>query len=166
MKKDLGIIFGLFFIVVVLLVFGRGFTSAGFLSNTATSSGQTSRMKGNVSLTAKTLSIDAQVVATPSDRKKGLSGRESLPLNHGMLFVFEQKAQYGIWMKDMQFPIDIIWIGEDKRIVDIVFSATVEKGKRDSELTVYKPKEAAKYILEINAGLSRLHELSVGDLVN
>ena len=69
-------------------------------------------------------------------------------------------------MKDMKFPIDIIWIDGEKRIVDIAANVRVEPDKKDRELAVYKSQAEALYVLEVNAGLSALHGLSIGDQVN
>lgn len=165
MKKDLAIIFGLFLFVVVLLIFGRSYTSVGFVEQ-ASQSSQSARANGLVSLSAKTLSINAIVVSEAADRKKGLSGRNSLPLNQGMLFVFEKKGPYQFWMKDMKFAIDIIWIDENKKIVDIIADVPPEPGTSDKKLRKYSSRSDALYVLEVNAGLSVLHELGIGDQIN
>ena len=166
MKKDLAIIFGLFIVVVALMVFGRSYTSVGFINQASPSSGQTVRTSGLIPLSVKTLNIDAIIASKASDRKKGLEGRESLPLNQAMLFVFDIKGKYQFWMKDMNFAIDIIWIDENKRIVDIIANVPPEPGKSDKQLTRYSSRGDALYVLEINAGLSVLHGLSIGDQVN
>lgn len=164
MKKDLAIIFGLFAFIVVLLIFGRSFTSVGLMNRGATQSAQVTQGKVNVNI--KSLSVDAQVAASANDRKKGLSKTESIPLTEGMLFVFDTSGQYGIWMKDMKFAIDILWISEDKKIVDIAQNVAPEPDKKDSDLIVYKPRGSAKYILEVNAGLSALNGIQIGDPAN
>ena len=163
MKKDLGIIFGLFLLIVVLLVFGQSYSTIGFITG---GQNQSQTRKGMTTVSAKTLIVDAEVVSRASDRKEGLSDRESLLLNQGMLFVFENEGSYGIWMKDMKFAIDIIWIDEDKKIVDIVINAAPQPGKKDKELTIYKPRSDAMYVLEVNAGLVSLHNLQIDDKVN
>lgn len=164
MKKDLAIIGGLFLVVVVLLVFGQGFSSASFVG--LKPAGQiSSQNKSLTTVAIGSLNVNVKVVISASERKKGLSGHDSLPINSGMLFVFDKSAKWGIWMKDMKFPIDIIWIGQDKRIVDIAANALPEPGKKDAELTVYRPQNDSKYILEINAGLANLNNLKVGDTV-
>ena len=56
--------------------------------------------------------IAVAIADTLEKRTQGLSGRESLSANEGLLFVFSTSGAYGIWMKDMRFPIDIIWISE------------------------------------------------------
>ncbi len=172
MKKDLGIIGGLFLLIILLATVGRAFSSFGFLNNQGSSSSlldlnifEKKEMKV-IPLTVRDLAIDTQVAATPDERKKGLSGRESLPINSGMLFVFDSAANWGIWMKDMQFPIDIIWINADRKIVYIVQNATPQPGKKDSELAIYRSNSTALYVLEVNAGISNLHNLQVGDTAN
>lgn len=165
MKKDLAIIFGLFFLIVALLVFGQGYTSVSFLQGQG-ENGAVQKQKGKVTVGAGTLNIEATVARTVNERKKGLSKRDSLPLSEGMLFVFESKGAYGIWMKDMKFAIDIIWIDENKRIVDLATNVSPQPGKNDRELTVYKPRGEALYVLEINAGLATLSGLQVGDRIS
>jgi hypothetical protein len=57
--------------------------------------------------------INIEIVETGEDRSRGLSGREGLEPDSGMLFVFESPGRHGIWMRDMNFPIDILWIGRE-----------------------------------------------------
>lgn len=165
MKKDLAIIFGLFLLIAALLIFGKGFTTAS-LVGPGNNQNQQTLQKGKVSLNVKSLSINATAAITPSDRKKGLSKRDLLPLTEGMLFVFEKSGLWGFWMKDMKFAIDIIWIDENKKIVDISRNLPPEPDKKDRELTVYKSNAQVMYVLEINAGLADFNSLAIGDTVN
>lgn len=165
MKKDLAVIFGLAFLIIVLIIFGRGFTTLSLLSQQPLEGGQKSS-KESIEVHAKTLLIKAKVADVASERKTGLSKMESLSLGEGMLFVFESEAPYAIWMKDMKFAIDIIWINKNKTIVDIAQNVAPEPGKKDKELTIYRPGGNALYVLEVNAGLSSLHDLQIGDAVD
>ena len=162
MKKDLTIILGLVLVIVGLLIFGKGYTSPSFFQ---TDKSPTSKSFGNqlMPLSVKSLVIRAEVADNSKERKKGLSKRESLAIGEGMLFVFDKKQKYEIWMKDMQFPIDIIWIDENKKIVDIAESVAIEPGRDDEELKIWRPRSEAIFILEINAGLVELHGLAIGD---
>ena len=91
MKKDLAIIGGLFLVVIILLIFGKGFSSASYVGfGTTTQTSSQNKNQGNIS--TGSLSVKAQVVSNTNDRKKGLSGRDSIPINEGMLFVFEQSG--------------------------------------------------------------------------
>lgn len=166
MKKDLAIIFGLFILIVALLAFGQGVTSVGFIKGEGGQTQNRVRQKGSVDFGIKTLNVRAKVASKPSDRKKGLSNQDSLPLSEGMLFVFENKGIYSFWMKDMKFAIDIIWLDEGKRIVDLTVNVPPEPGRDEDELTMYRPRFEALYVLEINAGLSQLHNLEIGDVAN
>lgn len=80
---------------------------------------------------------------------QGLSGRDSLDENKGMLFLFDKPDTYGFWMKDMKFPIDIIWISGDKVIY------VLSEVRPDSYPNLFKPPIPADKVLEINAGLSK-----------
>lgn len=172
MKKDLAMIGGLFLLVAGIVIFGKGFSTGSFITSknqstkSASSSNSVTTPKESTHVVIGNFKIDAIVADTADERKRGLGERDDLPISEGMLFVFDKSDSYAIWMKDMKFPIDIIWVGEDKKIVDIAENAVPEPKKKDDELKIYRPKAEAKYILEINAGLVRLHNLQVGDTVN
>lgn len=165
MKKDLGIIFGLFAVIIVLLVFaGPNLSTSFFGKNEGTQSA--SVLPKNTEIIIRDLTINAEVVQSDTAKKKGLSGRESLGINDGMLFVFNSNGVYPFWMKDTKFALDIIWIDENKKIVYIAENVPPEPGKKDSELLRYVPNNNARYVLEINAGISKLHNIQIGDSVN
>jgi len=104
--------------------------------------------------------FDVYIANTKDDMTKGLSARESLSQNEGMLFMFEKPDTYSFWMKDMNFPIDIIWIGEDMRTVYIKENATP-----DSYPESFTPDAPALYVLEINAGIAANEKIKIGDTV-
>lgn len=162
MKKDLAIIFGLFLVIALLVVFGQGFSTIGFL----TATNQTQVKKDFVDVRINSFSVKAKVADLPDERKKGLSKLDSLPMGEGLFFVFDNPGSYGIWMKDMKFAIDILWIGEDRKVMAIAINVPPEPGKKDPELAVYKPDGNAKYVLEVNAGLVNLNGIKAGDQVN
>ena len=92
--------------------------------------------------------------------KTGLSGRTTLETGQGMLFIFDKLDFYGMWMKDMNFPIDIIWINENLQIIDI---KTQVLQKSYSE--IFYPVQKALYVIEVNAGFSELNNIKIGDKV-
>lgn len=164
MKKDLAVIAGLVLFIVGFIIFGRGFSTGQLITQTATDSAQTQK-KESTQVTIKDLTIQAKIADEPKEQQEGVGKYSSLPLGEGMLFAFDKTAPHTFWMKDVEFAIDIIWIDEAKKIVDIAPNVPPEPGKDDKELTRYKPKNDAKYVLEINAGVSSLHSLQVGDQV-
>ena len=104
--------------------------------------------------------IKAEVVDNEETRIKGLSGRDSLSNNEGMLFVFEKPDIYPFWMKDMKFAIDIIWI-KDKKIVDIVKDA--QPPTVDGKTITYTPRAEADLVLETVAGFCNENGVKIGD---
>ena len=88
------------------------------------------------------------VADTEEKREKGLSGVAALKPQQGMIFKFDSEGEWGIWMKDMKIPIDIIWINEQKRVVHVVKNALPELG---TDLT-FRPKEPARYVVELPMG--------------
>lgn len=102
--------------------------------------------------------IEIELADTLEERIRGLSGRAELPPDRGMLFIYDQPDLYGIWMKDMNFPIDIIWFGPDKKIAGIS-----ENVKPESFPEIFKPPEPVNYILEVNAGFADNNGIKTGD---
>ncbi|MDP3645837.1 MAG: DUF192 domain-containing protein [bacterium] len=100
------------------------------------------------------------VVDTPGAREKGLSERSSLDPDEGMLFVFENDGMYSFWMKDMRFPIDIIWISTDGYVVDVR-----ENVSPDTYPISFSPKKPARYVLELPAHAVKRFNIHRGDIV-
>ena len=94
-------------------------------------------------------------------RQKGLSDRESIPENTAMLFVFDKADKYGFWMKDMKFPLDIVWLNEKKEIVYLL-----QNIKPDTYPDTFFPIDNAMYIIEFNAGFSEKNNIKVGNVLN
>jgi len=92
--------------------------------------------------------VAVEVAATPAARERGLSGREHLALNSGMWFVLPEVGKTGFWMRGMHFPIDLIWVNSEQRVVA---AATLPVCRNDPCPIVYPPAPAA-YVLEIAAG--------------
>lgn len=98
------------------------------------------------------------VADTAEKRTQGLSGKTFLPSNTSMLFEFDTPDIYGIWMKDMNFPIDIIWLDKNKTIVNLISSA--DPG---SYPHVFYPPKDSLYVIEVRAGLIKDKGLKLGD---
>jgi uncharacterized membrane protein (UPF0127 family) len=93
------------------------------------------------------------------DRSMGLMFRPSLPRDRGMLFIFERPDFHGIWMKNCRFPIDIVWLDEERRVVHV--AEAVPPCKADP-CPVYTPLRRAAFVVELNAGQARLEKAVVG----
>ena len=101
--------------------------------------------------------LKVAIVNTPETREKGLSGLENLPQNHGLLFVFPENERYGIWMKDMLFSIDILWLNENMRVVHLK-----ENVSPDTFPEIFYPPTNARYVLETNTGFAARHGITEG----
>lgn len=113
-------------------------------------------------LCLKDLCINIEICDTSEKRIRGLMFREKLKDDQGMLFIFDQKTFPNIWMKNMRFALDIIWIDADKKIVDISQNALPCQG----DCKVFIPREKSKYALEVNSGLVDRNKIIIGDRVN
>lgn len=110
--------------------------------------------------------INVEIADTETKRQLGLGKRRSLPENQGMLFIFEKKQVFvNFWMKDMQFPIDIIWISNGK-VIMIDKNVPIEPGVPDNKLTIYTTTQPIDYVLEVNSGFAQKNNINTGDLVS
>jgi len=101
--------------------------------------------------------ITAEVASTSEQLEKGLSGRTSLDDDAGMLFVFEEEGEYGFWMQDMNFPIDIIWMDASKTIIGVENSVDPS-----TYPDIFYPPSSVKYVLEINSAKSEQYGIEIG----
>ena len=103
--------------------------------------------------------IPVEVADTLKKRSLGLGKRTSLKKGWGMLFVFEKREQHRFWMKDMQFPLDIIWLDNNK-ILHIIHNAKPANSK--DELEVMTSPVPVNFVLEIAAGRAAKLRLKTG----
>lgn len=102
-----------------------------------------------------------EIASSPRTQSKGLSNRISLKEDEGMLFVYSDKNFYAFWMKDMQFPLDFVWIDNDT-VVDITKSVPFYA---TGEIPTYTGRQPYDKVLEINAGMTDKYGINIGDRV-
>jgi uncharacterized membrane protein (UPF0127 family) len=89
--------------------------------------------------------------------------KDRLDENEAMLFVFDYEALHTFWMKNMKFPIDIIWIDSDKTVVYIEHN--VEPCSSDIFCPVFRPDHDSLYVLETIGGFAERHDIVKGTIV-
>lgn len=122
-------------------------------------------LKQNINQGKETLSLNNKTFkfyrADDSySRTLGLSIFDSFSDNESMLFVFDDIGYHTIWMKNMKFPIDIVWLDVDKKIIDIK-----ENAHPYDYPETYAPKEKSLYVIEFNAGVINKFSIEIGDSV-
>ncbi len=105
--------------------------------------------------------LQVEVADTDMSREHGLSDRNNLGDDRGMIFLFSQKGNYGFWMKDMRFPLDLVWI-DDLKVVGLVSDAAPEGS---APKNVYYPPHPVDTVLELKAGGIEKYNFTVGDTV-
>ena len=100
-----------------------------------------------------------EIADTLFSQAKGLSGRGSLESGHGMLFVFSSSSMQAFWMKDMQFPLDFIWINNGQVI------GVTENVPASPPTAMYRPPTPVDRVLEVPAGTVARDGIKVGDMV-
>lgn len=122
--------------------------------------------KSNPTLKAANLKVGGaifrvEIADTLRSRTQGLSGRENLAENSGMFFIFPVPFSYPFWMKDMRFPLDMVWI-RDGAVVGLTENVPLPSGNIFT-LPTYFPPSAVDRMLEINAGAAKKSGIKIGD---
>ena len=118
-----------------------------------------SNEKIDVSIYNKNITFNVEVAKTIEERRIGLMYRKKLLNNEGMLFIFPREKIIQLWMKNTYIPLDVIFISENKVIVDI------KKNMEKLSETIVKSKVKSRYALEFNAGLVDKLDIEIGDKV-
>lgn len=104
--------------------------------------------------------VFVHIADTSEERERGLSGAEKLSEDQGLLFVFERDGFYAIWMKDMAYAIDVLWLEENGTIIAAEHSLLPETYPQS-----FAPPRPARYILELPAGFLKKHGIQIGERV-
>jgi uncharacterized membrane protein (UPF0127 family) len=113
---------------------------------------------GEIKIDSKILSVD--IADDKCKQDLGLSGRMLIKDDEGMIFIFEKLGNYGFWMKNMNFSLDIIWIDDNFKIVGIEKNLSTSTYPKS-----FGSKYLAKYVLEVSAGYSIKNNVKVGDRI-
>jgi len=103
--------------------------------------------------------LTVELATTPTSRSCGLSHREELPDNHGMLFVFAEHRNHTFWMKDTSIALSIAFLDDSGQIFSIQDMTPIQTAEQ------YSSGSPASYALEVNQGWFRRHGIEVGDVV-
>ncbi len=153
-------LFLLFLIVLAVGVFVYFYLSAEPKSQPESSSEQIQSRISDEKYRIGGFDYVLETVSDTAGRQKGLSGRSHLPQQQGMLFVFQSSDDYGIWMKDMNFALDIIWLDSDWRVIGLA-----ENVQPSSYPQSFYAETDSLYVIEISAGEVARAGLRIGDRV-
>lgn len=107
--------------------------------------------------------IPIELARTDAQQMRGLMYREGISENEGMLFIFDKDDYYDFWMKNMNFPIDMVWMDSDFKVVHIEKDAPPCTTR---PCPLYGPEKPTRYVLEIKANLSDKRGIEVGDMLD
>ena len=105
--------------------------------------------------------ITAETANSLAESQKGLGGRPCIPKNRGMLFGFTKPGYYAFWMKDMKFPIDIVWIDSQHKVVGAIRNLSPKTYPH-----TFKNDSPAQYVLELKANRSKELNINSGTVIN
>lgn len=122
-----------------------------------------SRHPLQTTVTVRNTTFIVDVAIQAKEKEIGLGYRNSLAADHGMLFVYDHKEVFPFWMKNMRFPIDILWI-EDRIIVDITKDVPPPASPAE-QLPLYHPRVPVDKVLELPAGTADRVGIIIGDKI-
>ena len=143
----------LFFFVINAYALVRSKIKQGQISEAKRSSNF-----GTITINQTTLNVE--IADTQERHQQGLSGKDKISDSYGMLFVFEKPLIPQFWMKDMFFPLDMIWINKEFLVVGITKNIPTSSFPK-----TFEPSSPIIYVLEVNAGWADRNNIAVGDLV-
>ncbi|MDP9211566.1 MAG: DUF192 domain-containing protein [Thermoproteota archaeon] len=104
------------------------------------------------------------IASSDEQRIRGLSGIEKMKENEGMLFLFDKPSKQGFWMNKMNFPIDIIWLNSNNKVVHI--EKQLEPCKLFLACPVYNPEVDSLYVIELQSGFADNHSIKNDMIIN
>jgi len=107
-------------------------------------------------------SLTVEVADTPETRAEGLADRDSLAHDSGMLFDLGSAGTTSFWMKGMRFPLDMVWIDANQRVVGVTGNVPPPRGSPAEQLPLYPSPDSTRYVLELNAGVASERGLDKG----
>ena len=122
----------------------------------------TACMAQGPTVTLKGQTFTVEIAETAEKRELGLMFRDSMPEDHGMLFIFPTETRRSFWMKNTRIPLDIIYFDSEFRLVSVARGA---KPCRTQQCPSYPSDGPARYVLELNAGLADELGLEKGDVL-
>lgn len=130
-----------YLIIAILLAFSLG------LAHLVGNPGCAGNLRHDQTLRFEDQAIVVQKADDEIERQEGLSGLDCIGPNEGMLFVFDRSGQHSFWMNNMRFAIDILWLSDDKKVVDQNLNV-----QPSTYPQIFTNDQPAKYVLEIPAG--------------
>ena len=155
--------------LLFLLLLGIVFVASLVIKNSSSSSPRSSSQKKlDISqIVIENVIFNIELAQTPKERSRGLSGREKLCPQCGMLFVFENDDYHSFWMKETLIPLDIIWLDKNWQVVDFVGFAQPQGTRTDEELPIYQSQKLARYVLEVSGGTTKkIKDFRIGSKVS
>lgn len=153
--------FFLLFLFIFELFFG-GMIPHGLLLDVQTNVMRPQEVVQDSIVRFSEVQFDVEVARTAAQRTRGLMFRKSMPVDRGMIFVFNDDAVRNFWMKNTLIPLDMIFVDKDGQVVSVSANVQPCREKVPSSCPDYSSTKPARYVLEINAGLAQFHHIQPG----
>ena len=160
---------GILFITCAIIIFFISFSQLhafNLQSNNNTTSIDTDFFPNykKTTISINGINVTMAIASTDEQRIRGLSGIEKMNENEGMLFLFDKPSKQGFWMNKMNFPIDIIWLDSNNKVVHI--EKQLEPCKLFLACPVYNPEVDSLYVIELRSGFADDHSIKNDMIIN
>lgn len=143
-----------------MIISGDARGQEGILSSNNVSANS---LPNKIDVTINGIDLEVELALSADEQAKGLSIKDNLKSNEGMLFPYETPRTLSFWMKDMKFPIDILWLDDNKKVVHI--EEDLQPCSPFLPCQSYSPDVQAQYVLETVAGFSSSNGIVEGTAV-
>jgi uncharacterized membrane protein (UPF0127 family) len=147
-------------LIVLLIVF-----SDAFVTNIENATNEQLAVVTFFPANSTSVVMTCEVASSPEERLMGLMFREELPVDEGMLFVYEYPHNVSFWMKNVLIPLDIIFLNESGTVINVE-EADVEIDVPDENLGSYCSVGPVLWVVEVNQDLCKLYGIGVGTNVS
>lgn len=100
--------------------------------------------------------VRVEIARNDQQRARGLMFRRELARDHGMLFIFDETSEHSFWMHNTLIPLDLIFLGDDRKVVGVVANAAPQTD------TARAVKEPSRYVVEVSGGEAAAHGVGAG----
>lgn len=147
-------------VLIVAFIFLLCFFSV-LLLTTRIQSGQNLETKQTCVIEVDTECIELEYVVTAKDKETGLAKYDSMTSTQGMVFVYDVPGKACMWMKGMNFSIDIVWLDNDKRVINTATNVSPDTYPRS-----FCSTQPAQYVIELAAGVADQAKLKPGQQID
>ena len=109
--------------------------------------------------------VYAEMAIEYTEMLRGLMFRDSIATDRGMLFLHNKMGKYPYWMFQVKMPLDIIWLDQSKKVVEVLANVPPCPSAKSSECPTHGGVQPSQFVLELAAGMAEKYGVTVGSKI-